>query len=184
MAALRKSRTAEQELMEAVSNVARRNGRTPHAAHCPSVAELCRFVAGKCEGSQERENLLAHLGSCERCIRLLKQIRQRRILIRRTAFALATAAAIIIALWVSFERPGPGQVSGVVATVDLRVISPTRGTENPNGAGAVKVRGDAAQLRIILPPGSEGRYDGQIMRREGDMPLLESSGTTLFLLCQ
>jgi hypothetical protein len=91
---------------------------------------------------------------------------------------LVTAAVIIIALWVSFERPGPGQVSGVVATVDLRVISPTRGTENPKGAGPVKVRGDAAQLRIILPPGSEGRYDGEIIRREGDVPLLQSSGTT------
>src|SRR6266404_2361898 len=170
MAALRKSRTAEQELMEAVSDVLRRNGSTPHAAHCPSVADLRRFVAGKYEGSQEREDLLAHLGSCEQCITLLKQIRQRRILIRRTAFALATATVIIIALWVSFERPG--QVSGVVATVDLRAISPTRGAENPNGAAAVKVRSDATQLRIILPPGSEGRYDGEIIRRKGDAPLL------------
>jgi hypothetical protein len=173
MSPLRSNRVAEQELMEALSSVARKEGRVQKVGDCPTAADLRRFAAGKCNQAQ-RDQMLAHLGTCNRCITLLREIRVRGILIRRTSLVLAVAAVLAVAVWARLDRPS--SISKAVATVDLRLASPTRGIENDNGADAVSAPRKAGWLRIILPIGSEGKYECQLLRTGQSVRLLRTSG--------
>jgi hypothetical protein len=176
MSPLRQYRVAEQELMEALSSVKRKDGPASKRGACPTVGDLRRFVAGKCNQAQ-RDEMLAHLGACDRCITLLRQMRERGILIRRTSLVLAVAAVLTVAVWARLDRSS--SISNAVATIDLRLASPTRGIENNTGAAAVTARRKAGRLRIILPIGSEGKYECQILRTGQSVPLLRSSGEAL-----
>lgn len=176
MAPLKPYRAAERELMEALSDVVRKDGAPQQLGECPSVAELRRFVAGKSTPAQ-RDELLAHLGSCDRCISLLRQIRERRVTSKRVSLVLAAAAILAIAVWATLERSS--SVSRGVTTVDLRLISPTRGIDNNNRADAVMARHKAERLRIVLPIGGEGKYECQILRPGRTGPLLRTSGDAL-----
>ena len=173
MSPLRQYRVAEQELMEALSSVTRKDGRVHRLGDCPTVADLRSFVAGRCTRAQ-REELLAHIDSCDKCITLLRQMRERVILIRRTSLVLAIAAVLAVAVWVTLERSS--STSSVVATIDLRFVSPTRGIDNKNPADAVTAQHQAGRLRIILPIGSEGKYECQILRAPQSAPLLRAPG--------
>lgn len=173
MSPLRQYRVAEQELMEALSSVTRKDGRVHRLGDCPTVADLRRFVAGKCNQAQ-REEVFAHIDSCDKCITLLRQMRERGVLIRRTSLVLAVAAVLAVAVWMTLDRSS--STSSAVATVDLRQASPTRGIENNNGAAAVTARRNAGRLRIILPIGGEGKYECQILRSAQNAPLLRASG--------
>jgi hypothetical protein len=175
MVSLRKFRLAEQELMEVLADV-RKDGSSGQSGDCPTVGDLRRFVAGKCDQAQ-REELLAHLGSCDTCMTLLRQMRARGILIRRTSLVLAVASVLAIAVWVALDRSSSS--SSVVTTVDLRLISPARGVDNNNGGDAVTARRKAGRLRIILPIGGEGKYECQILRTAQSVPLLHASGDAL-----
>jgi hypothetical protein len=176
MSPLRQYRVAEQELMGALSSVMRKDGRVQRLGDCPTAADLRRFTSGKCNQAQ-RDQMLAHLGVCDRCITVLRQMRERGILIRRTSLVLAVAAVLAVAVWVTLERFS--STSSAVATVDLRQASPTRGIENNNGAAAVTARRNAGRLRIILPIGGEGKYECQILRPGRSVPLLRRSGEAL-----
>lgn len=176
MSPLRSYRVAEQELMEALSSVTRKEGRVQKVGDCPTAADLRRFATGKCNQSQ-RDQMLAHLGTCDRCITLLREVRERVMLIRRTSLVLAIAAVLAVAVWARLDRSS--SISSAVATVDLRLVSPTRGVENNPGADAVTTRQKAGRLRIILPIGSEGKYECQILRTGQTVPLLRASGEAL-----
>jgi hypothetical protein len=173
MAPLRQYRVAEQELIEALSSVTQKDGRVHGLGDCPIVAELRRFVAGKC-GQAQRDQILVHLGACDRCVTLLRQMRERVKLIRRTSLVLAVATVLAAAVWARLDRPS--SISNAVASVDLRLASPTRGIENDNGADAVSAPRKAGRLRIILPIGSEGKYECQLLRTGQSVPLLRTSG--------
>jgi hypothetical protein len=175
MSPLRQYRVAEQELMEALSSLTRKDARVPRLGDCPTVADLRRFVAARCTQAQ-REEVLAHIDSCDKCITLLRQMRERVILIRRTSLVLAGAAVAVLAfaLWATLNRSSSS--SNIVATVDLRLVSPTRGIENNNSAAAVTVGRKAERLRMILPIGGEGKYECQILRQGQSVPTLFSSG--------
>jgi hypothetical protein len=173
MSPLRQYRVAEQELMEALSSVTRKDGPVQKLGNCPTVADLRRFATGKCNPVQ-RDKLLAHLGTCERCLTVLREMRERGILVRRTSLALAVAAVLAVAVWATLDRSS--SVSSAVATVDLRLASPTRGIENNDGAAAVIAPRKAGWLRIILPIGGEGKYESQILRRGQNVPMLFTSG--------
>ena len=173
MSPLRQYRVAEQELMEALSSVTQKDGRVHRPGDCPTVADLRRFVAGKCSQAQ-REKLLAHVGLCDTCITHLRQMRERVILIRRTSLVLAIAAVLAVAVWVTLERSS--STSSTVATIDLRLVSPTRGIDNNNPADAVAAQHQVGRLRIILPIGSEGKYECQILRAPQSTPLLRVPG--------
>ncbi len=162
--------------MEALSSVMLKDGRLQKLGDCPTVADLRRFATGKCNQAQ-RDQMLAHLGACDRCITLLREMRQRGILIRRTSLVLAVAAVLAVAVWARLDRSS--SISNAVATVDLRLVSPTRGIETNNGANAVTTRRRAGRLRIILPIGSEGKYECQIVRTGQSVPLLRASGEAL-----
>jgi hypothetical protein len=175
MPLLRQYRVAEQELMEALSSVTRKEGPAQKLGDCPAVPDLRRFATGRCNQVQ-RAQLLAHLGTCDRCIKSLREIRDRSILIRRASLVLTVAAAVVlaVALWATLNRSS--STSSVVATVDLRLVSPTRGIENNNSAAAVTAGRNAGLLRIILPIGGEGKYECQILRQGQSVPTLFSSG--------
>jgi hypothetical protein len=173
MPPLRQHRGAEQELMAALSSVTRKDGPCHKLSDCPTVADLRRFATGKCN-QKPRDEILAHLGSCDRCITVMRQLRERDILIRRTSLVLAVAAVLALALWVGLQRYSSS--SNAVATVDLRLVSPTRGIDSNNGADAVSAQHRVARLRIILPIGGEGKYECQIVRPGQSVALMRSSG--------
>ena len=173
MPPLRQYRVAEQELMEALSSVTQKDGQVHRLGDCPIVADLRWFVAGRCTQAQ-REEVLAHVDSCDKCMTLLRQMRERVILIRRTSLVLAIAAVLAVAVWVTLERSS--STSSTVATIDLRLVSPTRGIDNKNPADAVAAQHQAGRLRIILPIGSEGKYECQILRAPQSAPLLRAPG--------
>jgi hypothetical protein len=175
MSQLRQHRVAEQELMEAVSSVSPKNGTGNKPGDCPTMADLRRFATGKCSQAQRHE-MLAHLGSCEWCITRMREMRERRVLIRRASIVLAVAAVLAVAVWAKLYRSSAP--SSVVATVDLRVASPTRGIDNDDNAAAT-ARRNASRLRIILPIGSEGKYECQILGKGQNEPLLRASGEAL-----
>ena len=175
MSPLNQYRIAERELMEALSSVTRKEGPVQKAGDCPTVADLRRFATGRCN-SVQRDQLLAHLGTCDRCVSVLREMRERSILIRRASLVLAVAATAVlaVALWATLNRSSSS--SSVIATVDLRLVSPTRGIENNNSAAAVTAGRKAERLRIILPIGGEGKYECQILRQGQSVPTLFSSG--------
>jgi hypothetical protein len=175
MSPLKQYRVAERELIEALSSVTRKDEPVHKLGDCPTAADLRRFAAGKCKQGQ-RDQILAHLSSCDRCITVVAELRERRVLIRRASLVLAVAAVLAIAVWAMLDRSSPA--SSVVATVALRLASPTRGGENDGTASATVPR-KANRLRIILPIGSEGKYDCQILRWEQSAPLLRTSGEAL-----
>ena len=160
MSRLNQYRVAERELMEALSSVTRNERPVHNVSDCPAADDLRRFATGKCKQVQ-RDEILAHLSSCDRCITVMRQMRQRGILIRRTSLVLAVAAVLAVAVWAKLDRSSPP--SNVVATVDLRLASPTRGIEDNNGRDVVTARRKAGRLRIILPIGGEGKYECQIL---------------------
>lgn len=161
--------------MQALSSVTRKEQPSHELGHCPTVADLRQFALGKCNQAH-REQLLAHVGTCDRCIALLRKMRKRRVLIRRTSFVLAGAAAAVLAVAFWATLGPPSSVSSVVATVDLRLASPTRGIQNNEGAAAVTAPQKVTRLRIILPIGAEGKYECQILRQGQSVPMLFSSG--------
>jgi hypothetical protein len=172
MSPLRQYGVVEQELMEALSSVTRKDGRVHRLGYCPTVAELRRFVAGRCT-QEQREEVLAHIDSCDKCIALLRQMRER-IILRRTSLVLAVAAVLAVTFWVTLERSS--STPSTVANIDFRLISPTRGIDNKNPADAVAAEHQAGRLRIILPIGSEGKYECQILRAPQSAPLLRAAG--------
>jgi hypothetical protein len=175
MSRLKQYRVAERELTEAVSSVARKNGPGNQIGACPTVLDLRRFATGDCNQVQ-REELLNHLSSCNRCITLMRRMRERRVLTRRASLVLAVAAVLAVALWAKLDRSSPA--SSVVAMIDLRLASPTRGIDNEHSAAAT-ARRNASRLRIILPIGSEGKYECQILGKGQNEPLLRASGEAL-----
>jgi hypothetical protein len=159
--------------MQALSSVTRKEGPNHNVGECPTVVDLRRFATGDCNHVQRAE-LLTHLSSCERCITLLREMRERRVLIRRASLVLAVGAVLAVAVWAKLDLSSPS--SSVVATVDLRLASPTRGIENSDGAAAVTAPRKAGRLRIILPIGGEGKYESQILRPGQNVPMLFTSG--------
>jgi hypothetical protein len=171
-------RAAEQELIGNGSSILRAGGGHGATGHCPSPRDLRCFADGKFEGSEaQRDELLAHLALCDRCIDSLARLRQHRT-VRRMAFAFASAIVVITAaawLWVNQHRASPD--SNQVATVDLRLISTTRG--QAPGPQTATVRKAAGGLRIVLPVGSEGNYQVAILGQDRKpTPLPRISGNT------
>jgi len=176
MSPWRQYRGPEQELMQALSSVTRKEGRVQKLGDCPTVADLRQFAMGKCNQAQ-RDKILAHMGACDRCITLIREMRERGVLIRRVSLVLAVAAVLAVAVLATLNRSS--SASSTVATVDLRLASPTRGVENNDGAAAVTAPRQAGRLRIILPIGGEGKYECQILRPEDTGPPLRSSGEAI-----
>ena len=165
---------AERELKQGLANLDQRNPAASEQEHCPPEAVLRRFVGGKC-GKQEALGILDHLGWCQSCILYLEEKRWRRKVTKSVVFALAASAAILIAVWAVRGRSSLSMPS--VQTVDLRLVSPTRGFET-SPASPVIVARSAIGLRLILPIGSEGKYEFQIQPDRQGQTVVRGSGNT------
>jgi hypothetical protein len=177
MARLQNRGIAERELAQALREISRTNDSVNDRSPCPSEGELRKFVAGKYRTKLAVDEMLAHLGSCEQCTALLQHVRERRVLVMRTSLALAAVAAvIIIAVLATLQRSSSIPTSA--ATIDLRLVSPTRGSETSETAPTAVVR-SAGGLRVVLPIGSEGKYDCEIRQESDGRLLLRGSGEAL-----
>ena len=183
MAPLRHHNAAELEVLEALSEVVRQEPDDRSVGNCPNVTDLERFAVGKYgTAPNQLDELVNHLAECDRCIDFLTQFRKRQELIRKrrelrrtTALALASTVVLVIAVWASLQHASRVLVG--VATVDLRLISPTRG-QIP-GPQTATVRKATDGLRIVLPVGSEGNYEMAILALDAkSTALLRSSGST------
>lgn len=170
MPARKDFRQAEFELAEALNDADQKNGLLSRPPDCPSDEELRQFVAGK---SSRPDALLVHLGDCPRCSQLLPSLHARSARISRLSLTLAATAVIVLAGWLILIRPSP--VPSGVATIDLREMSPTRGSESSATTLITAVRRNGT-VRILLPIGSEGRYDGDVLEEPGDRPVAQDSG--------
>lgn len=173
----RQERAAENELTKALSNFMRIRPVPHRTGDCPSANELHSFVRGKARGDQ-REYLVAHLASCDRCIGLLQKRRARQSMAKEVTLVFAAAAALVLAIWIGSHSLT--QIHNQVATVDLRPFALTRGGAEVTAAGqALAVAGKASRLRFILPAGSEGQYEFEILAGNNkDAALMHVSGET------
>jgi hypothetical protein len=190
----------ETELMRALSEISGHdvNPRMPHlvsnqlgafedgahspAGPCPSLADLRRFAAGKYGTTpEEREDVLAHLGTCDRCIGFMAGLRKRRVLLRSAELAIASAIVVAAILWIWTSQHRAPQNLNSASIVDLRLLAPTRGTGSVPGPDALIIPRNTGGLRIILPLGSEGKYEVRIFARErpGESALHTSRRTSL-----
>jgi hypothetical protein len=88
---------------------------------------------------------------------------------------LAAAACLLILIWFGLARHSSTPTG--IATVDLRSISPTRGTTHQSEVAAELGR-NADGLRVILPIGSEGKYEYQLQVTPENRPVARGSGET------
>lgn len=147
--------------MEALSSVMWKNALPNTKEECPGDDELSLFVRGKVN-EQRREQLVAHLSICDRCIGFLKRKRQRRSLVREASLVFAAVTALLLAIVWGLRTPV--QISPKTETVDLRPFSLTRGGETVTAAGETPaISGKTSRLRLLLPPGSEGPYECEIL---------------------
>lgn len=170
MTAQREFRRAESELAEALTGADRKKGLASPSRDCPSPQELRRFLTGK---STQSDAILAHLGDCPRCARLLGDLRPGPVRVRKIAFALAAMAVVFIVGWLILARPAP--IPTGLATIDLRSASPTRGGDNPT-TDLVRAQRSNGTVRLLMPIGSEGEYDCEIQSRPGGRVIVKSSG--------
>jgi hypothetical protein len=170
----RQQNVAENELIEALSSVILKDP-PDRAKECPNSDELSLFVHGRAD-AKLRERLVAHLSSCDWCIRLLKRRRQRR---RATEAALTFAAAAVLVFAIVWGLRTPTQTPATTQTVDLRPLSPTRGEEGVAATGEIPTISEkTSRLRLILPAGSEGKYECEILSGRKNQVLMHVSGET------
>ena len=176
MAISRQERSAENELMNALSSVILTDPLPQRIGDCPSIDELRSFVRGKIR-AERRETLVAHLSLCNHCIGLLRKRRERRTIIKEASLTLAAIAVLILAIWLGFQKPA--QTKTEIATIDLRPFALTRGGATVVTAGDVPaINAKAKQLRLVLPAGSEGRYECEVLGDRKDPALTHLSGET------
>jgi hypothetical protein len=176
MAISRQERSAENELMNALSSVVLTGPQPQRIGNCATIDELRAFVRGKAR-AERRETLVAHLSSCNHCIGLLRKRRERRTFIKEASLALAAITVLIVAIWLGFQNPA--QTKTEIATVDLRPFALTRGGATVTAAGnAPAVNAKASRLRFILPAGSEGRYECEVLGDRKDPALTHLAGET------
>lgn len=187
MATLRQDGEAERELMQAERAVLEEQARRGPVGGCPSDAALRQFAAGREDREEAREEILAHLATCSRCVQFMADLRgqkvtasgSRRAYIARSALALAAVIIVALSIWAWNRKHREFQVSNQVAIVDLRQMSPTRGGQPTPPVTAAKVQRQTGQLRLILPVGSEGAYEAGLFRQVAQgTPLLRDSGHT------
>src|SRR5947209_201939 len=112
---------AERELRQALLDMPR---QAFHQEICPSLDLLERFVAGSIDEEGARTQILAHLGTCPKCLKTVVQLRNRRLRIRKFALGLVAAVLIATVLWIWPARPSIHSVT--VAIVDLSDALSTR----------------------------------------------------------
>ncbi len=167
---------------------------------CPSATMLRQFAAGSLVSDCERDRTLGHLGVCATCldavVRLRKQQKdfdvrtesaglgpraslvRRSRLIRRLSIAVAACFLVAVILWISTSQSNVHSVP--VATIDLREIAATRGSQ-PDDVPVARVGADTRQIVIILPQSREdGMYEIEVKTAlDSSLPLLRTTASTI-----
>ncbi|HZT35024.1 MAG TPA: hypothetical protein VFA15_03820 [Nitrososphaera sp.] len=167
---------------------------------CPSLRMLRQFAAGSLVSDFERDRTLNHLGVCSTCldavVRLRNQQRDfdvraesaglgqtvsllpRSRLIRRLSIAVAACFLFAAILWISISKSNVHSVP--VATIDLREIAATRGSQ-PDNVPIARVGADTRQIVIILPQSREdGMYEIEVKTAlDSSLPLLRTTAPTI-----
>ena len=155
-------RAAEEELMKGLSGSIHRE-RNSGAGH-PHYRELRQFATGKHANDFRTEKIYAHLADCDGCIGTMAQIRRRAKFARR---AVLLSSVLIVLAVLSIWTLRVGKRADTVVALDLRSLSVTRGVQQSTNNSLSLPRG-ARQLKIILPVGSEGRYQIEILDQSRD----------------
>ena len=157
------SRSEEQRFLELGRRVFTEHSPNPTRTGCPSQNTL-RAMAFRSKRLAPTDLPLQHLTICSNCFQ--DYTRFRRQAFNQTFFKSALAAAIAIVVigaavvagvgrgW--FQRPAEPVIA---ATLDLRLLSPTRGPGPAEGPVPTLPRG-RLQVTVQLPVGSEdGAYE-------------------------
>lgn len=164
----------EKELIQGLLDTSADGSHQASVGICPSPSDLRRFEGGKYGRDQEeREVLMSHLAVCDHCVDFMIRLKRRRDWRRRSAIVLASAAVVLIAIWTISQRPTA--TFGGVAMIDLRLSSPTRGIEKTEGSAAGIVHRDVGRMQLILPPGSEGSYEFELLPYGQETPVIRGS---------
>ena len=152
---------ADQELIEGLRAADSQAINQTDRRRCSMPFDLDRFECGKCD-RHAASLIMAHVGRCADCAEYLGDLRHKRTVRRRKMFALATAAACLVAIFLmfSFHHPAPDGL----AVIDLRDLAPTRG-QSPSNLSSVVIPRNTAYLRIVLAIGSEGHYQCRFTRK-------------------
>ena len=170
---IRGAEPAERELADALRYASGDPEAFAGTRPCLTPGELRQFVAGKFANSPRADEILAHIGECDRCGDVLSKLRVQHSVVRRLSL-VGAAAAVLVILWVSFAHSP--SIPATVSTIDLRAISPTRGAATE--VEAAKARRTSGNLQILLAIGSEGEYECEIRNRDGQI-LRHTSGTAI-----
>src|SRR6185437_2502186 len=168
---IRGAESAEHELAYGLTHASGNRESSAGTRPCPTTGELRQFVAGKFANSPRADEILAHLGECDRCGDRLSKLRVQHPVVRRLSLA-AAAATVLVILWASFARSP--SIPATISTIDLRTISPTRGADTE--LRAAKAERTSGNLQLLLAIGSEGEYECEI-RNHGGAILRHTSGT-------
>jgi len=170
---LRNWEPAERELAQALTNTYDHTEPFASTHPCLTTVELREFVAGRFANSSRADEILAHIGECERCGDVLSGLRGQHSVVRRLSL-VAAAAAVLVVLWLSFAHSP--SIPATISTIDLRTTSFTRGADTESlGAKAQRTSGT---MQILLAIGSEGDYECEIRDRTGAI-LRRTSGTAV-----
>lgn len=164
---------AERELAYGLTHESENRESLAGTHPCLTAGELRHFVAGRAANSPRADEILAHIGECDRCGDVLSKLRVQHSVVQRLSLAAAVAATLVV-LWLSIAHSP--SIPATISTIDLRTVSPTRGADIE--LQAAKARRTSGTLQILLAIGSEGEYECEIRNRAGAI-LQHSSGTAV-----
>ena len=159
----RLSRSEERRLLELGRRVFAEHSPNPARTGCPPQGTL-RAMAFRSKQLAAADLPLQHLTICSPCFQDYSRYRRQAVNQTILGGALAAAVALVVigaAVLVGmgrgwFQRPSEPHM---VATLDLRPLSPARGVGPTEGAVLVLPRA-RLQVAVLLPVGSEeGAYD-------------------------
>lgn len=160
---------AETELMHHLPALREQH---PGIEDCPHRKLLKQFLDGKVLDENVQNRILRHLDCCQACVGTLKELRDSRILVRRSL--LAAAAILLLAVLIWFW---PAQRSATeTATVEFPGSEVLRGVEEPQ----LTLPRSTKRLHIILSgEGQPGAYELRLLKSEEEaFPLIEAQGLT------
>lgn len=185
MAGQRDSQREEREFLRLLAQSALDDYPNPERIGCPDP-EFLRTLAFHRKSIPLSDPRLNHVVHCSPCFREFTAFQAAARKRRNTFWGIVTAIAAVIAicvgLWASgtFNRlapPGAASPAPIIAQIDLRNWSITRGAPEPSQQHKpILVPRGRLQLTILLSFGSQaGTYNIQILNQT-DQPLIRASG--------
>jgi hypothetical protein len=138
----------------------------PDRVGCPDRL-LLEAVASHKLPLKEVGPWLKHLSACSECFRDVSELRRTREVRRNIAWAVATAAAVLI-LAITFVLWGKlGTHTRQEAILDLRNGALSRGVESGGNQQVPTLSRSSKSVQIYLPHGNEGAYELRIIDEGG-----------------